>query len=122
MNDWCLNEWLNFFVSADDSGVILIPNNGMTSKNGWHVVRFSGGKNSPTKFKLTLFRVQERKGGSTESKEQLLLKLRTDHDTQTPEFKQVFSKLPSWCSPYGKSVFPHTLAFLSSLPVHWEEF
>lgn len=81
--------------------------------DGWHTIQFSGGKKSPTKFTLSLFWFTETIGRN----ERLLLKLRTDVDRLTPPAEVVLQKLPPWCSLFGKSTSPHTLAFLSTLPV-----
>lgn len=99
----------------------LIPFDEKTSLDGWHIVQFAGGKISPTKFNLTLTWARdsaESGGSSTDKKNQrALLKLRTDMNRLTPKAERVLSKLPSWCSLFGKSTSPYTLAFLRSLPV-----
>lgn len=91
-----------------------------SSVDGWHTIQFAGGRDSPTTFSLTLFW----KNNSTKSVEANntvqppLLKLRTDFNRLTPKAERVISKLPSWCSLFGKSTSPLTLAFLTALPVH----
>lgn len=99
----------------------LVPVGHKSGVDGWHIIQFSGGKNSPTKFDLTLF-WSKNSSQSTEAvdgdgQDRLLLKLRTDMNRITPKVERVLSKLPAWCSLFGKSTSPHTLAFLSSLPV-----
>lgn len=74
------------------------------------------------RFDLTLFWVKNsthlsRKVDGQGEDQHLLLKLRTDVDRLTPKAERVLMKLPPWCSQFGKSTSPHTLAFLSSLPV-----
>ncbi|CAK7325464.1 unnamed protein product [Dovyalis caffra] len=104
----------------------LIPSGNKSSVDGWHHIQFSGGKESPRKFELVLFWLEK----TTHSPDNLertiqdqrpLLKLRTDADRLTPKAERVIEKLPTWCSPFGKSTSPLTLAFLSSLPVKWIE-
>ncbi|XP_062092936.1 uncharacterized protein LOC133798581 [Humulus lupulus] len=99
----------------------LVPVGNKSSVEGWHTIQFSGGQKAPTKFVLTLF-WQESSSWSIEAMDgkkddRQLLKLRTDIDRLTPKVERVLSKLPRWCSPFGKSTSPHTLAFLTSLPI-----
>lgn len=96
----------------------------MSSVDGWHVIQYSGGQNAPTRFDLALFWSQNstRLAHDVEGKRDEhapLLKLRTDMDIVTPKVERVLSKLPPWCSLFGKSTSPHTLAFLSNLPVNF---
>ncbi|KAK6929195.1 Peptidase M28 [Dillenia turbinata] len=98
----------------------LVPLGNKTSAYGWHIIQFSGGRHAPTRFDLTLFWVKNssevtRKFDGPDRNQQLL-KLRTDVDRITPKAGKVLKKLPPWCSLFGKSTSPHTLAFLSSLP------
>ncbi|XP_058094474.1 uncharacterized protein LOC131240342 isoform X2 [Magnolia sinica] len=101
----------------------LVPLGNKTSVDGWHTIQFSGGKNAPMKFEITLFwfKNSTRPARENEQHQQedfhLLLKLRTDVNRITPKTARVLEKLPSWCSLFGKSTSPYTLAFLSSLPV-----
>ncbi|KAJ3680230.1 hypothetical protein LUZ60_016508 [Juncus effusus] len=90
-----------------------------TEQDGWHIIQFAGGKNSPTKFKINLFwSDNSAKNNNNSSKENpLLLKLRTDVNKITPKVESVFSKFPKWCSEFGKSTSPYNLAFFASLPV-----
>ncbi|KAF4361864.1 hypothetical protein G4B88_009236 [Cannabis sativa] len=111
----------DFALKDAGSSDELVPVGGKSSVDGWHTIQFSGGQKAPTKFVLTLF-WQESSSRSAEvvdgKKHDLqLLKLRTDINRLTPKVDRVLSKLPRWCSPFGKSTSPHTLAFLSSLPV-----
>ncbi|KAI9124689.1 hypothetical protein K1719_004611 [Acacia pycnantha] len=97
----------------------LIPMGKKGGEDGWHIIQFSGGKNAPTLFDLTL---QWRRTGSTQtSKEEQrpLLKLRTDVFKTTAITKRILMKLPRWCSLFGKSTSPHTFAFLRDLPVNF---
>lgn len=105
-------------LSADAEGSELIAVGGKSGVDGWHIIQFSGGKKAPTKFNLTLFWINKNVTSTEEgTREHPLLKLRTDVDRLTPQAQDVLSKLPPWCSLFGKSTSPHTLAFLSSLPV-----
>ncbi|KAJ4978790.1 hypothetical protein NE237_009570 [Protea cynaroides] len=101
----------------------LVPVGSKSGVDGWHIIQFSGGKDAPTKFNLTLFWIKNyaelaHKPDAQGIRDQhLLLKLRTDVDRLTPKSERILMKLPAWCSLFGKSTSPHTLAFLSSLPV-----
>lgn len=101
-----------------DNSEELVPVGSMSSVDGWHIIQFSGGRNAPTKFHLTLFWVKDHPDNEKGTrKEHHLLKLRTDVDKLTPQTAHVLARLPPWCSQFGKSTSPHNLAFLSSLPV-----
>lgn len=96
----------------------LVPLDKKISVGGRHIIQFSGGRDSPTKFDLKLVwsgnasaSPRADKGGPP------LLRLRTDVNRVTPKVARVLEKLPSWCSLFGKSTSPYTLAFLASLPV-----
>ncbi|OAY38837.1 endoplasmic reticulum metallopeptidase 1 isoform X1 [Manihot esculenta] len=101
----------------------LVPFGNKSSTDGWHIIQFSGGKEAPRKFELTLFWVKKPMKSAhsvdeqTTEEQQPLLKLRTDVDRLTPKAERVLKKLPEWCSQFGKSTSPYNLAFLSSLPV-----
>ncbi|XP_048135040.1 endoplasmic reticulum metallopeptidase 1 isoform X2 [Rhodamnia argentea] len=98
----------------------LIPLHDKSSVDGWHIIQFSGGKKSPTRFDLTLVwanSTQIAHDADSQKNQQSLLKLRTDMDRLTPKAEKVLMKLPPWCSLFGKSTSPHTLAFLRDLPV-----
>nr|GMD30216.1 endoplasmic reticulum metallopeptidase 1 isoform X1 [Ipomoea batatas] len=107
------------FQLKDDSEE-LISLGDKSGTDGWHTIQFSGGKKAPTKFSLTLFwhknnsRARINEGSEVEP---VLLKLRTDVDRQTPKTAEILKKLPPWCSLFGKSTSPYTLAFFKSLPV-----
>ncbi|OIT37896.1 hypothetical protein A4A49_08017 [Nicotiana attenuata] len=98
----------------------LVPIGDKSNADGWHIIQFSGGKKAPRKFSLMLFwannhtRKSQKKDSNTE---QPLLKLRTDVDRITSPTETVLKKLPQWCSLFGKSTSPLTLAFLSSLSI-----
>ncbi|XAR72115.1 hypothetical protein NMG60_11018634 [Bertholletia excelsa] len=105
-----------------DNSDELIPLGEKSSADGWHIIQFSGGKNAPTKFDLSLHWVKNHTQvigeiGQKREDDLFLLKLRTDMDRLTPKAEKVLKKLPSWCSLFGKSTSPHTLAFLSSLHI-----
>ncbi|XP_027363918.1 endoplasmic reticulum metallopeptidase 1 [Abrus precatorius] len=102
------------FKDAVDSEE-LISVDKKSSVDGWHIIQFSGGKNAPTLFDLTLYW----RSGSTHNTDVPLLKLRTDVNKLTPITERVLKKLPRWCSLFGKSTSPHTLAFLKNLPVNF---
>lgn len=112
-------EDFNLKVSSEE----LVPLGEKSSSDGWHIIQFSGGKNAPTTFDLALFwkknSTRLNHEGDVHGEDQRpLLKLRTDVDRLTPKTEKVLLKLPSWCSLFGKSTSPHTLAFLTSLPVN----
>lgn len=102
-----------------DSEKIVLPGD-KSEIDGWHTIQFAGGKNSPTKFQLTLYWPSS-KPSEREAKQAadapLLVKLRTDVNRVTPQVARVVEKLPRWCTPFGKSTSPYTLAFLTALRV-----
>ncbi|KAI4351377.1 hypothetical protein L6164_005747 [Bauhinia variegata] len=118
-----MEEIEDFRLEESGSSEDLIPEGKKEGMDGWHTIQFSGGKNAPTLFDLTLY---WRKGSAqiAHDEERVgkdhtpLLKLRTDMDRLTPITQRVLAKLPSWCSLFGKSTSPHTLAFLTNLPVN----
>lgn len=94
----------------------LIPVDKKSGVDGWHIIQFSGGKNAPRLFDLTLYW----RSGSTQSTDNgFLLKLRTDVNRLTPITERILEKLPRWCSLFGKSTSPLTLAFLRNLPINF---
>nr|XP_010943482.1 endoplasmic reticulum metallopeptidase 1 isoform X1 [Elaeis guineensis]XP_010943483.1 endoplasmic reticulum metallopeptidase 1 isoform X1 [Elaeis guineensis]XP_019701584.1 endoplasmic reticulum metallopeptidase 1 isoform X1 [Elaeis guineensis] len=103
----------------------LVPSGNKSMVDGWHIIQFAGGKNSPTKFHLNLFwstntsHPSQKAYKQAEDAASLLLKLRTDVNMVTPKVERVLQKLPHWCSLFGKSTSPYTLAFLSALPVQF---
>lgn len=100
-------------VASDE----LVPiGGGKSSVDGWHIVQFAGGKNSPTRFHFNLIWRNNETHRNHLGNSPLLLKLRTDVDRITPTVARVLEKLPPWCSLFGKSTSPYTLAFLTSLP------
>ncbi|GAU15874.1 hypothetical protein TSUD_40950 [Trifolium subterraneum] len=104
------------FVCDARSSEELISEDKKSSVDGWHIIQFSGGKNAPRLFDLTLYW----KSGSAQSTDNgSLLKLRTDVNRLTSITERVLEKLPRWCSLFGKSTSPHTLAFLRNLPVNF---
>nr|CAD1843720.1 unnamed protein product [Ananas comosus var. bracteatus] len=112
-------EIRDFSIQVDSKELIPVGEKSMV--DGWHIIQFSGGKDSPTKFQLNLFWFADATHRSQETDEEgedppLLLKLRTDVNRVTPITARVLEKLPPWCSPFGKSTSPHTLAFLAALP------
>ncbi|CAA6655257.1 unnamed protein product [Spirodela intermedia] len=99
----------------------LVPLDKKTSVGGRHIIQFSGGRDSPTKFDLKLFWSRNASASPrTEKGGPPLLRLRTDVNRVTPKVARVLQKLPSWCSLFGKSTSPYTLAFLTSLPVDFQ--
>lgn len=108
--NWCCSS---HSTSDARNSEELISVDKKSSVDGWHVVQFSGGKNAPTLFDLTLYW----RSGSTHNSDSPLLKLRTDVNRLTPITERVLEKLPRWCSLFGKSTSPYTLAFLTNLPV-----
>ncbi|GER48938.1 endoplasmic reticulum metallopeptidase 1 [Striga asiatica] len=113
IEDFQLKESETFeeLISAGEKG----------SVDGWHTIQFSGGKRAPTKFALSLFWSQNSTRATTSydagKDHKTLLRLRTDVDKLTPQYKKVLEKLPRWCSLFGKSTSPHTFAFVSSLRI-----
>ncbi|KAL9227006.1 hypothetical protein vseg_002754 [Gypsophila vaccaria] len=101
----------------------LVPFGELSNVGGWHTIQFSGGRNAPKKFELTLIWVKNANTQASEEavehKEKYVVKLRTDIDRVTPKAKRVLEKLPAWCSLFGKSTSPFTLAFLSGIPVEF---
>ncbi|KAK4706770.1 hypothetical protein R3W88_033679 [Solanum pinnatisectum] len=98
----------------------LVPISDKNNADSWHIIQFSGGKKAPRKFSLTLFWANNQTHKSHKkdnNPEKPLLKLRTDVDRTTSPTETVLGKLPQWCSLFGKSTSPLTLAFLTSLPV-----
>ncbi|KAG0447120.1 hypothetical protein HPP92_028503, partial [Vanilla planifolia] len=96
----------------------LVSTGEKSSVDGWHIIQFSGGKESPTKFYLKLIWAEEGEGNAEGSP--LLLKLRADDSRITPKTARVLEKLPPWCSLFGKSTHPHNFAFLTSLPADFK--
>lgn len=98
----------------------IVSLGGKSEVDGWHTIQFAGGKNSPTKFQLTLY--WSNKASQREAKQAadvpFLIKLRTDMNRVTPQVARVLEKLPRWCTPFGKSTSPYTLAFLTALRVN----
>jgi hypothetical protein len=98
----------------------IVPLGDKSEIDGWHTIQFAGGKNSPTKFQLTLY-WSTTETSQREAKQAvdapLLIKLRTDVNRVTPQVARVLEKLPRWCTPFGKSTSPYTLAFLTALRV-----
>lgn len=109
-------EIVDFTLTDARNSEELISADKKSSVDGWHIIQFSGGKNAPKLFDLTL----HWKSGSTQSTDNgFLLKLRTDVDRLTPITERILEKLPRWCSLFGKSTSPHTLAFFRNLPVNF---
>jgi hypothetical protein len=93
----------------------LVKTGNKTEVDGWHTIQFAGGKKSPTKYKIRLFRSSNPTRKVSERPD--LLKLRADVLKVTPRAKKILNKLPTWTSQFGKSTSPYNLAFLASLPV-----
>lgn len=108
-----------FLIAGDSKELISLD--AKSSVDGWHVIQFAGGKNSPKKFNLTLIQAKRSTDKAPRAEKEKsprpLLKLRTDLDRMTPKIEKVLMKLPSWCSLFGKSTSPYTLSFLRDLPV-----
>lgn len=114
----CLSLSLIFLILNTGNSEELVPFGNKSSIDGWHIIQFSGGKDAPRKFELTLFWFKKSMQSTHNADDQRpLIKLRTDVDQLTPKAELVLAKLPAWCSLFGKSTSPYTLAFLSSLPV-----
>ncbi|CAA0825312.1 Zn-dependent exopeptidases superfamily protein [Striga hermonthica] len=111
----------DFQLKDSETSEELIPAGEKSSVDGWHTIQFSGGKKAPTKFALSLFWAQNSTSPtlpeSSCKTQKPLLRLRTDVDKWTPQYKKVLEKLPKWCSLFGKSTSPQTFAFLSSLRI-----
>ncbi|KAK3232427.1 hypothetical protein Dsin_004308 [Dipteronia sinensis] len=111
------------FKEAEESEE-LVPVGDKTSLDGWRIIQYSGGKNAPTKFDMTLIWTKNstrstRNVDGQKDEQHLLLKLRTDFNRLTPKVEKILSKLPPWCAVFGKSTSPQTLSFLNSLPVNY---
>ncbi|WVZ90740.1 hypothetical protein U9M48_037013 [Paspalum notatum var. saurae] len=111
----------DFTVQVDSEKLVLLGDK--SEIDGWHTIQFAGGKNSPTKFQLTLYwssNAKQTSGRETKGAADLpfLVKLRTDVNRLTPQVAKVLEKLPKWCTPFGKSTSPYTLAFLTALRVN----
>ncbi|AED92872.1 Zn-dependent exopeptidases superfamily protein [Arabidopsis thaliana] len=85
-----------------------------SNEEGWHQIQFAGGKKAPTSFVLKLYKEEE--VSDDKKKQRPLLKLRTDLNRRTPQVQRVLERLPPFCTMFGKSTSPFTLAFLASLP------
>ncbi|XP_021747403.1 endoplasmic reticulum metallopeptidase 1-like [Chenopodium quinoa] len=114
------DEITNFEFRVSGDHKELVPMSNKSSIGGWHVIQFSGGKNAPTKFDLTLQWIKNSVRSTSHASpdaQKYLIKLRTDINRLTPKSERVLMKLPSWCSLFGKSTSPYTLAFLTALPI-----
>ncbi|TKW05487.1 hypothetical protein SEVIR_7G179300v4 [Setaria viridis] len=111
----------DFTVQVDSEKLVLLG--GKSEVDGWHTIQFAGGKKSPTKFQLTLYwsnsaaQTSGRQANKEAADVPFLVKLRTDVNRVTPQVAKVLEKLPRWCTPFGKSTSPYTLAFLTGLRV-----
>ncbi|XP_022684088.1 endoplasmic reticulum metallopeptidase 1 isoform X2 [Setaria italica] len=111
----------DFTVQVDSEKLVLLG--GKSEVDGWHTIQFAGGKKSPTKFQLTLYwsnsaaQTSGREANKEAADVPFLVKLRTDVNRVTPQVAKVLEKLPRWCTPFGKSTSPYTLAFLTGLRV-----
>ncbi|PRQ58809.1 putative peptidase M28 [Rosa chinensis] len=114
-----MDEIRDFAFTDAGNSEELVSVGDKSAVDGWHVIQFAGGNNSPTKFGLTVYWTKNStlKADGKRDEQAPLLKLRTDMDIVTPKVERVLSKLPTWCSLFGKSTSPYTFAFLSSLPV-----
>ena len=113
--------FFHVFCSVDSEKIVLLGDK--SEIDGWHTIQFAGGKNSPTKFQLTLYWSNKATEASQREAKQaadapILIKLRTDVNRVTPQVARVLEKLPRWCTPFGKSTSPYTLAFLTALRVN----
>lgn len=102
-------------VDEEDEELMITRGEKSSNEEGWHQIQFSGGKKAPTRFVLKLYKKNE-EVSDEKKKQRPLLKLRTDFDRVTPQVQRVLERLPSYCSMFGKSTSPFTLAFLASLP------
>jgi len=109
---WCYFSHLTSDARDSEELISVGEKNGV---DGWHIIQFSGGKNAPKLFDLTLYW----RSGSTHNSDAPILKLRTDVDRLTPITERVLKKFPRWCSLFGKSTYPHTFAFLRNLHLNF---
>lgn len=100
----------------EDAELMITQGEKSSSEEGWHQIQFSGGKKAPTRFVLKLYKKKEEVSDEKKKKQRPLLKLRTDFNRLTPQVQRVLHRLPPFCSMFGKSTSPFTLAFLASLP------
>lgn len=115
-----MEEIADFELRVSGESEELVPMGDKSTLHGWHLIQFSGGKSAPTKFDLVLVWAENSTrltAQASENSEKYLLKLRTDVNRLTPKADRVLMKLPSWCSLFGKSGSPYTLAFLAGLPI-----
>ncbi|KAL2653870.1 hypothetical protein R1flu_021998 [Riccia fluitans] len=98
---------------------VLVPAGTIVGVNGWHKLQYSSGnREGPNEFYMTLYWYpNETSDGVERNRDTLVLKLRTDVNHVTPELDRVLSRLPAWCSLFGKSTSPYPLAYLAELKV-----
>ncbi|XP_010456606.1 PREDICTED: uncharacterized protein LOC104738067, partial [Camelina sativa] len=99
---------------SEDEELMIARGEKSSNEQGWHQIQFAGGKKAPTSFVLKLYKKEE--VSDEKKKQRPLLKLRTDFNRLTPQVQRVLERLPPFCSMFGKSTSPFTLAFLASLP------
>lgn len=96
-----------------------------SSIDGWHFIQFVTDQKGPSYFELTLFwsidsfSSSQETSNLEESKNNILLKLRTDVNITTPKVQRTLEKLPDWVVVFGKSTSPYPLSYLLNLPVHF---
>ncbi|XP_010493169.1 PREDICTED: endoplasmic reticulum metallopeptidase 1-like isoform X1 [Camelina sativa] len=100
---------------SEDEELMIARGEKSSNEHGWHQIQFAGGKKAPTSFVLKLYKKKE-EVSDEKKKQRPLLKLRTDFNRLTPQVHRVLERLPPFCSLFGKSTSPFTLAFLASLP------
>ncbi|EOA19920.1 hypothetical protein CARUB_v10000170mg [Capsella rubella] len=100
---------------GEDEELMIARGEKSSNAEGWHQIQFAGGKKASTSFVLKLYKKKE-EVSDEKKKQRPLLKLRTDFNRLTPQVQRILERLPPYCSLFGKSTSPFTLAFLASLP------
>ncbi|XP_024525642.1 endoplasmic reticulum metallopeptidase 1 isoform X1 [Selaginella moellendorffii] len=119
-NRWSLSidtdriQALQVDIITEETGTkeMLVPKDDIAGIDGVHVLQFASGKNGPHVFNIELV---WQKGISAETSSKELLKLRTDLNVLTPDAAKTLKLLPDFCTLFGKSTSPYTLAYLSRL-------
>eukprot|EP01018_Ginkgo_biloba_P031316 Gb_39788 [translate_table: standard] len=116
---------LEMTTSKEGTREILVPEGNIDGVDGWHIIQFSSEKDGPTHFFLTLFWYHNSTNFSSQtqshqdSKNDFVIKLRTDVNTITPKVAQTLEKLPKWCVLFGKSTSPYTLSYIYKLSINF---
>ncbi|KAL3685909.1 hypothetical protein R1sor_003931 [Riccia sorocarpa] len=108
----------SFKLETSSDRQVLVPGGKIFGVNGWHNLQYCSGKpTGPDDFYLTLYWHPEEVSDKVveRSRDIQVLRLRTDVNHITPEFDKLVTKLPAWCTLFGKSTGPYPLAYLAEL-------